>query len=368
MKGFRFIFLGAALALAASCTPKVRVTGTLTDAPHTRLLVKQLTTTARDIVDTIETGADGSFAWKLAVEERQPEFVYLYVGDTRIASLLLQKGDRVRIVADTLGNYTVEGSPESLKLQQVEKEFSDFMKRFTLAADAGDREALSRQYIAYYRSRVKYVMEHPKSLTAIPVLYQQINENFPVFSQGTDAIHFRNVHDSLMTVFPDSRYVKALGREAERRDQQLRMSLKIHDAAEMSYPDLELPSVDGSKVRLGEVAAKVVMVYFWSAADASQKMFNQDVLVPVYGQYHPKGFEIYSVSLDTDKGVWASAVKSQNLPWINVCDGMGSASRAAVQYNIRTLPASFMIVDGVLTDASVHGEASLRKFLKARLP
>ncbi len=38
-------------------------------------------------------------------------------------------------------------------------------------------------------------MTNSKSLTSIPVLYQKVNESFPIFSQATDAILFQNVHE-----------------------------------------------------------------------------------------------------------------------------------------------------------------------------
>ena len=60
--------------------------------------------------------------------------------------------------------------------------------------------------------------------------------------------------------------------------------------------------------------SKVVMIYFWSSSDAAQKMFNQDVMKPVYNEFHSKGFDIYSVAADADKAAWASVVKSQKLP------------------------------------------------------
>jgi peroxiredoxin len=145
------------------------------------------------------------------------------------------------------------------------------------------------------------------------------------------------------------------------------MDLTMQNARETTFPEIELPSMDGSKVSLGSVDSKAVLVYFWQASDASQKMFNQDVLLPLYNQYHPKGLEIYAVSLDTDKGVWASAVKSQNLPWINVCDGRGAASPAAVVYNISSLPVAHLIVDGRLSPVEIKSENDLRRVLAANL-
>lgn len=369
MKNCRNIILAAAVLVAASsCSDKVQIKGTIAGAPDTQMVVKQLNGGALVALDTVKTDGKGAYSYSVEVLKGQPQFIYLYKGDTKVASLLLQKGDKVKVASDTLGKYSVEGSAESELLRQVEEDFAAFLDKFTADAARGDNAAASKDYIDYYRGRVKFIMENAKSLTAIPVLYQKINDNFPVFSQATDAIMFRNVHDSLMTVYPESRYVSALAKEAEKRFNAFDLSQRIQNAQESSYPDLYLPSVDGTKVRLSEVGSKVVLVYFWQAADAAQKMFNQDVLLPFYKEYHPKGLEIYSVSLDTDKGVWASAVKSQNLPWINVCDGLGAASQAAVLYNInRGLPVAYVIADGTLSAETIRNDSDLRRVIASRL-
>ena len=121
-------------------------------------------------------------------------------------------------------------------------------------------------------------------------------------------------------------------------------------------------------MKISDLDSKMIIVYFWQAADASQKMFNQDVLLPLYKTYHPKGLEIYSISLDTDKGVWASAVKSQGLPWVNVCDGLGAASPVVGLYNIsRGLPVAYVIEDGILAPQTVSSEKELRSLLSSKL-
>ncbi len=369
MRNCRNLLLAAAVLMAASsCSDKVQVKGTLTGAPDTQVVVKQLSGSTLTVLDTLKTDASGAYSCKIDVLKGQPQFVYLYRGETKIASLLLHKGDNVKVVSDTLGKYSVDGSEESEKLRQVEESFSAFLDKFAADAAAGDNAAASKDYIDYYRDCVKYIMTNSKSLTSIPVLYQKVNENFPIFSQATDAILFQNVHDSLMTVYPESKYVEALKKETEKRFNIFNLSQQVQNARELSYPDLNLPSIDGNKVKLSEVDSKAVLVYFWQAADAAQKMFNQDVLVPLYKEYHPKGLEIYSVSLDTDKGVWASAVKSQNLPWINVCDGLGAASQAAVLYNIsRGLPVAYLIVDGTLTPDVIKTDKDLRKAVASKL-
>ena len=227
--------------------------------------------------------------------------------------------------------------------------------------------ALSRCYINYYRDRVKYVVGNSHSLTVVPVLFQQVNPGLPVFSQNTDGILFNSICDSLKTKYPESRYVTALEKEAQRRIHILEFANRVKDAQEVGYVDINLPSMDGKAVKLSESLGKVTMVYFWSST-AEQKMFNLDGLLPLYEDFHKKGFEIYAVSLDSDKAAWAAAVRNQNLPWINVCDTRGAQSPYVTSYGIGTLPMVWFIVNGeVDTQATVSKAGDIRSYLKKKL-
>lgn len=366
------IFLAAA-ALIAACTPTARIDGTIGTAPSSEVIVKLLDVNRYEVLDTVATDAAGKFSYKVEVEKGQPEFVYVFYKDTKVASLLLEAGDKVAVTADTLGSYTVEGSEESQKLAQVEKDYAaalgrlnDIALRMEAAsgAEADElRRALGKEYVEYYRNCVRYILQNSKSLTVVPVLYQNFGADLPVFSQTTDAIHFVNVSDSLATVYPDSKYVKALRKEAERRYNYLELESYLQNAEAIGYPEIELPDINADKIKLSEVDSKVIMVYFWSASNAGQKMFNLDVLKSLYDDYHKKGFEIYQVSLDVDKTSWAQVVKQQNLPWINVCDSRGADSPYVRTYNIGAVPAIFIIADGELVDGQVIDEKSLRKLL-----
>jgi peroxiredoxin len=322
----------------------------------------------------VKTNAAGHFTYKVDVAEGQPEFVYLFHNDKKIASLILEAGDKVSVISDALGNATIEGSEQSVKLAEIERKHAAVLKEFEgLAGKMKDAlteseydayaNEMSQVYVAYYRDMVRFVLENSHSMTVIPVFYQVLGESLPLFSQQTDAILYSNVADSLETVYPESKYVKALRSEAERRFGYLELQKKLMNAEAIGYPDIELPDLDGKMKKLSDEDARVVIVCFWSASQAQQNMFNIEFFKPLYEQYHSKGLDIYQVSLDVDKTLWATTVKGQELPWTNVCDSRGSASPYVTLYNLAAIPAAFIIADGELVDGKVVDEASLRKLL-----
>ncbi|MBO4434652.1 MAG: AhpC/TSA family protein [Bacteroidales bacterium] len=362
----------AFLLILAACTPKAVIEGTLKETSGAPVVVKLMDVDRYQVLDTLRTSADGKFSYSMAVEKGQPQFVDLYYGEYRIASLLLQQGDKIKVVSDTLGAYTVSGSDECRLLQKVQADYFRFLYDLgglTSLAATGENlnGAISRHYIDYYRGRIAYVMSHSHSLTVVPVLLQQVEEGVPVFSQATDGMIFRNIADSLKMDYPESKYVKAIEKEAERRLSLMELDTRIMNAPQVGFPDIELPDMDAKVSKLSNVEGKVVMVYFW-ATTAELNMFNLETLIPVYEKYHGKGLEIYAVSLDVDKTEWAAVVRNQKHPWVNVCDIRGIASPYIGLWGVQTLPTVFFIIDGEIDpNANVRKPEDIDRYLAGKL-
>ena len=369
MKSFKTILAALAAAIFIACTPKASVKGTVSGAPETPLVVKCFEGNRYTVVDSVRTDSRGRYSFKMDIAEGDPRFVYVYRGERKLSSLLLQAGDRVKVESDSLGNWSVDGSEECSRLLAVEQAYSAFLAEMTGIIETSDNvEAdLSRRFISYRKDRLAYVMGNSKSLTVIPVLFQKYTEQLPIFNEPTDAILFGTIADSLKTVCPDSRYVKAVEREAAKRREALEMRYRLQNATEIGFIDIELPGTDGKKVKLSNVDSKVTMLYFWATTD-EQKMFNLDALLPLYNEFHGKGFQIYAVSFDVDKTVWATVVRNQGLPWVNVCDTRGNTSPIIGTYQVQSLPMAYFIVDGAIdSEASVSDAASIRAYLRKKL-
>lgn len=374
----------AAIAFAAmSCggsdekaADVAQLSGTLTAAPSSEVIIGMLNMNQLEYLDTLAAGEDGAFKYELNVKKGHPEYVYVFCDGKKVASLLLDGGDNVSFIVDAEGNTSIEGSDESVKLMQVEKEhaqmtalFADYAAKLEAASGAKYNEIarqMTEEYRKYNRASLQYVMENTHSMTAIPVLYRTLG-NLPLFTMTTDAVLFSSIADSLMTVYPESRYVKALKANADARFAELELQRIMEMADEVGYLDIELPDLDGKMRKLSEVDAKVILLFFWTAADSMQNNFNVDVLKSLYKDYHKKGFDIYQVSLDVDKVMWATTVMGQGLPWTNVCDIRGAASPYVTMYNIPKVPAAFVISNGELVDGELVDEASFRKLLNKLL-
>jgi AhpC/TSA family. len=200
---------------------------------------------------------------------------------------------------------------------------------------------LGALYVKQKRSALKSIMEHPYSLTNITLLYQKFNENFPIFADINDGLIFKRVYDSLKVSYPSSMYLKSLEVDIQNFDKSRMLQDKFSQVSEISYPNVLGYDINSKKRELYELSGKPFILVFWTSTQVAQKMFNLDLL-DIYNKYHSAGLEIYQISVDTDKVQWATTIKDQKLPWINVCDGSGNASPAIASYNISKLPSLFL--------------------------
>lgn len=263
-------------------------------------------------------------------------------------------------------NGDVLSAEDAALVQEVQEAHSAFLDSLQLLDGQYDRQMAL--YIRYNRACRVFLARHPESMAQIDVLSLTMADGVtPVFAQPIDALLYQSVYDRLAEKYPRSARVKELGAVTEARLGQLELSRKVQEAREVGYIDIALKDAQSQEVRLSEIDAPVKMVYFWTVEDPRQLIFNKNVLEPAYEKFHDRGFEIYSVSLDTDRSVWAQSVYEQKLPWVQVNDSRGAYAPVASLYNIQSLPWAAFICHDEIVPAEVSDLASLESFLSKQL-
>ncbi len=100
----------------------------------------------------------------------------------------------------------------------------------------------------------------------------------------------------------------------------------------------------GKPVSLSAFRGKYVLVDFWASWCGPCRAENPTV-VSAYAKYHPKGFDIVSVSLDRpgDKDKWLNAIHADGLGWTHVSDLQFWKNAVAVEYGVGSIPQNFLI-------------------------
>ena len=370
-------------ALLASCSSNESAVIDLNvpGAGNKEVVLSKLQGNGVGVVDTLKLNANGTAKGKVEVKSDNPDFFYLSYNQKRLASLILKGGDKVKVTVDTLGKgLEISGSDESSRLAFVEKKIYDATVTFDSlsleivnALDAKDavrmnelQVELSKFFVKYKRSALVEMMKEPASLANITLLYQKFNDDLTVFGDVHDLVYFRSIYDSLKVVYPNSMYVRGLKDEVDKYQKAFEFNNKLTLAGETAFPEISMPDINGQTRKLSELSGKPFILFFWTSTLDGQKMFNHE-LKELYAKYNPKGLEIYQVSADVDKTQWATVVKEQALPWINVCDGRGTASVALNTYAVAQLP-TMMVFDkeGNVVAKNIFDKAKLDREL-ARL-
>lgn len=375
MKKFLFIPI-VLLALLSSCTSSSSIDINMYDGKDsTAIVVSKLVVNKLKAVDTLYLKR-GHADISLKVNENSPEFIYLESENGKRVSVLLSKGENVSVELDSNGELlNIQGSPESLLLQEVEAAQQTFRMAFDSlsvalnnAVELGDQAARTRinkelgaMYVAYKQKAIKYIYAHPKSMTVIPVIFHNVAENLPLFSEYSDAILFERVYDSLRTKFSGSPYLVSLMSEIEKRKNLLQVETFLSNAERTDFPEIILPDVNSQQQHLSALQGNVILLSFWDPQNDGMKLYNND-LIPIYEKYHSKGFQIYQVAITSDKTDWAIYLKGKPLPWISVCDIANDNSYAAAVYNVSELPSLFLIAkDGTIVSKNIFDIKALEK-------
>ena len=122
------------------------------------------------------------------------------------------------------------------------------------------------------------------------------------------------------------------------RDRNLARGLKRGSPA---IP-LQLTDVAGKPLTLGDYKGKVVLLDFWSAAVTPSRRIEVR-LAALHKQLHEKGFDVLSISVDSDCKAEAEAAAKDGMRWRRVCDGKGYATDAALRYGVETVPWMLLI-------------------------
>lgn len=368
----RLVPAAAVALIFCSCSSDKASISLKTAVPGEKIVLTQLDVNRNTVLDTLMCDENGDAKVKVKVPKGDPDFFFLFKDGKKMASLVLGGGDKVKVEIPEDGNAAVSGNTDSELFQKAEHRYAEVTEQFDVLSDRlfankgdvakadGFRKDMGQLFVSYYRECLQFVMEHPKSMASVGVLFQRIGDNLQVFATDTDVAHFKRVRDSLAVSYPKSRYLKTLDEEIDSRDKALTMRMKMSAAEEVGFPDLILPDLKSEMVQLSSVDAKVIVLHFWIAAEAEHNIYNAEVLKPVFSKFRGRGLQIYQVSYDVDKAVWARNVNDQKLGWINVND---RSRTSALSYNVDKVPQTFVIADGVIVERGIFSESELEKIV-----
>lgn len=350
----------AALALSSCHTePKFNVKGEVTGADGKMLYLEASGLEGIVPLDSAKLKGDGAFSFK-HIRPESPEFFRLRVDD-KVINFSVDSTETISIKApyfDFSTAYNVEGSENSGKIKELT------LKQIALqnSVDALVKAAQANQIgndvfqdslgvlLRNYKEDVKvhYIFAAPNTAAAYFALFQKLN-NYMIFdplNSREDIKCFGAVATSLNNSYPHAVRSKNLynivikGMKNTRIPQQKMIELPQEKVSEAGVIEIALRDMKGNIRKLTEQKGKVVLIDFTVYQNAVSAPHNL-MLRELYNKYASQGLEIYQVSLDADEHFWKTS--ADNLPWVCVRDENGVYSTVAAVYNVKQLPAFFLV-------------------------
>ena len=131
-------------------------------------------------------------------------------------------------------------------------------------------------------------------------------------------------------------------------------------------PDFTLSDVDGNTVTMSAVKGKIKIIDFWASWCGPCRL-NNPALKKIYEEFHDKGLEIIGVSLDEEKEDWEFAIEKDGLGWVNVSSLKGWDCEVARLYNVKGVPALFILDENNNIIATGLRDEQLKIFLQENL-
>jgi peroxiredoxin len=107
-------------------------------------------------------------------------------------------------------------------------------------------------------------------------------------------------------------------------------------------PEISLPNTKDSIVNLSSFRGKVVLIDFWASWCRPCRASHPGV-IKLYKKYKQQGFEVFGVSIDSEKNDWLKAIKKDKIPYTQVNGDGGWNAAIANKYGVEAIPATFLL-------------------------
>jgi thiol-disulfide isomerase/thioredoxin len=359
----RILYIAIITLLAVACqgeSDSFTVSGTAEGYPDgTQILVYQINPISNQpsVIDTLSV-TDGTFSGTYPKND-MATVNYLAIEQKGNVAYFPENTDlNVTIYKDSLQASFVTGSPQNEAYREFVKKISSLAEKkqelaqnFRMAQQQQDvalaaeirkeSEEINEQEVAYKKN---FIAENGNSVFSVMLISEMLNRKELSAAEAKAAIE--NLNDKLKESATVAKIKATLD------------SMSDTDIGAKA-PEFSAPTPEGTTLSLNETLGKYTIIDFWASWCKPCRRENPNV-VNVYEKYHDKGLNIISVSLDRQGQAdrWKQAIEEDNMDWYHVSNLQFWQDPIAKQYNIRSIPATFLLDEnGVIIDKNLRGPA-----------
>ncbi len=304
---------------------------------------------------------NGKFKFEGKIDEIQ--LAYLGLGNTIGKIPFVLENDKIVITAftDSIQKSTVGGSYNNKELFGFNAKFTEYQKKIAAyrnenldalmkARQFNDTVAMNKINDAFKKMEKEfddyienYISKNNNSFVTLVLLSNRIK---------TPTAEYEKIKPQMDNLSPELKSTK-IGKKL------------LEELNELSYgsvgqqaPDFSAPNPEGNTISLKESMGKVTIIDFWASWCGPCRIENPN-MVALYDEFHSKGLNVIGVSLDRaeKKDEWIEAIATDKLAWPQVSNLMFWQDPIARKYNVKAIPATFILDEkGVIVAKNLKGE------------
>lgn len=336
------------------------ISGTIENGGGQKLFLNRINSKQRgEIIDTITIGADNTFNHTV----KTPLKLDYYV--------LSNKRNQVYLITDSTENivfnadYKKLQSPTKVSGSQHTEVYRSIFDQ--VSAHAKELDGFDNQIISAKTTEDKKTIAQLKNQSKVTFRnsikeFIQSNQDSPGIAGFFDAMDFSKepeissmVINNLAKTVPYTNYYKARETHVKAYANPNQKKTVRPDVGKVA-PPIKLDDPNGKERTLYELRGNVVLVDFWASWCGPCRKENPNV-VKAYKKYHDDGFEVLSVSLDSDKSRWVKAIDDDGLIWdTHVSDLLKWKTPYKTSYNFSGIPHAVLVDrEGTIIQSKIRG-------------
>ena len=334
MRKLLLSIVAASMTLAAcNAQSGYKVTGTVEGMPDGKAIIATVNGSSLDTLAKADV-KNGSFEFTGNVSE--PTGAYIMVIGQRGAIPFMLENANITISAGQAG-LTVTGS-------EGQKIYDQFMAINATAQQEAMKLQQEYQAANGDQAKIQAIQEaYAKLMTDVQAKETELIKANPdsyvsafVIASGMGQMEYEQLKE---------RY-NLLGEKAKASAQGKAIAAQIakleSTAIGQIAPNFTITTPEGESISLYDIKGKVKLIDFWASWCGPCRGENPHV-VEIYKEYHPKGLEIFGVSLDNNKEAWVKAIADDGLVWKHGSDLKGWQSAPAQLYSVTGIPHTVLL-------------------------
>lgn len=288
------------------------------------------------------------------------ELAFITIDGSQPTPFILENGTiTATFDKDSIQNNKISGTTENTLFQDfrkqneaVYKKMTDFQKenqeKYMTAQTANDTATINTltNELEAIQAELKnipisFIKKQPSSFLAILLTENSLLQKTITVE---DAIEFLDKFDKKHAISKNYKSIETIIKNAN--------AVTVGKKA----PEFSAPSPEGTTIHLQESLGKVTIIDFWASWCGPCRVENPN-LVALYNKWKDKGLAIIGVSLDKTADKWKEAIVKDGLTWTQVSNLKFWNDPIAVQYNVKSIPATFILDEnGVIIATDLRGK------------